>query len=272
MKKVILGVAAVSMLAIGAPAAAQYYSNVQNQYANQGQYAYQGNVSMSVRIDQLRARLQAGIQNGSIDRREALSIREQIRRLSLLERQYAVNGLSGQEHAVLTQQIRMVRQQLRMADNGANGRYAQWDREDGYSTAYGQSVDRNRDGWDDRDYDRDGRWDDDVNPNYQQGYGQQGYQQGYQQPYAQGYQQGYQQPYGQGYAQPQQGGIAGVLGQLLGTGGLRVGQQVSGNLGAVPYQYQGQYRDGNGVYYRSDGRQIYQVDARTQTVVRVFPM
>jgi hypothetical protein len=187
-----------------------------------------------VRIDQLRARLQAGVQSGSITRSEAAPIREQVRQLSRLERQYSANGLSGQERANLQKRLRMVRQQLRVADNGANGRYAQWDAEDGYPQGY-----------------------------------QQPYQQGYQQPY----QQGYQQPYQQGYQQPvQQGGIAGVLGQLLGGGGLQVGQRVTGNLYAVPPQHQSHYRDGNGVYYRSDGRRIYQIDARSQTVVRVFPI
>jgi hypothetical protein len=124
----------------------------------------------------------------------------------------------------------MIRQQLRVADNGANGRYSQWDAEDGYGQGY-----------------------------------QQGYGQGYQQPYQQGYGRGYQQPV-------QHGGIAGVLGRILGTGGLQVGQRATGDLYGVPYQYQGQYRDGNGVYYRSDGRRIYQIDARSQTVIRIFPM
>jgi nuclear transport factor 2 (NTF2) superfamily protein len=40
----------------------------------------------------------------------------------------------------------------------------------------------------------------------------------------------------------------------------------------VPSQYRYQYRDGNGVYYRSDGRAIYQIDARTDTVLRVYSM
>jgi hypothetical protein len=236
MKKHLLSIIALPMLAISAPAAAQYYPNPQSQYANQGS----GNFSF--RIDQLRARLQAGVQSGSISRREAGPIRQQIRQLNQLERQYSANGLSGQERAALQQRIRMIRQQLRVADNGANGRYSQWDAEDGYGQGY------------------------------QQGYGQ-GYQQPYQQGYGQGYQQPYQQGYGQGYQQPvQQGGIAGVLGRILGTGGLQVGQRAAGNLYGVPYQYQGQYRDGNGVYYRSDGRRIYQIDARTQTVIRIFPM
>jgi hypothetical protein len=246
MKRVILGLAALPVLAIAAPAAAQYAPNYQNQYANQGTN------NLSARIDQLRLRLQAGVQNGLITRSEARPIREQIRQLNQLERQYAYNGFSGQERADLQQRIRTVRQYLRAADNGANGRYAQWDAEEGYSQGYQQGYGQG------------------YQPN-QQGYGQ-GYQpnqQGYGQAYPP-YQQGYGQP---GYGQPvQQGGVAGILNSLLGGSGLQVGQRVPGNLYAVPYQYQGQYRDGNGVYYRSDGRRIYQIDARSQTVVRVFAM
>jgi hypothetical protein len=56
------------------------------------------------------------------------------------------------------------------------------------------------------------------------------------------------------------------------TGGLQVGQRVPYNLYGIPSQYQGQYRDGNGAYYRSDGRRIYQIDARNDTVIRIFAM
>lgn len=51
---------------------------------------------------------------------------------------------------------------------------------------------------------------------------------------------------------------------------LRVGSRVTADLGGVPYQYRARFRDGNGVYYRSDGRNIYQIDARSHTVVRVY--
>ena len=72
------------------------------------------------------------------------------------------------------------------------------------------------------------------------------------------------------------GGIAGIIGSVLGRDdddcGLRVGQRVSGGLYAVPYEYRNQFRDGRGVYYRSDGQNIYQIDARTHTVVRVYDM
>jgi hypothetical protein len=226
------------MLAFAVPASAQYYPNNQSSYGNQNQYNNQANVNLSARITQLQARLQAGVQSEAITRSEAVPIRQQIRDLIRLDRQYSMNGYTGQERAALQQRIRQVRQQLRLADGGANGQYNQWDTEDVYTQGY------------------------------QQGYNP-GYQQGYQQPNQQGYNPSYQQ----GYQQPaQQGGIAGVVNQLLGVGGLQVGQRATGNLYGVPSQYQNQYRDGNGVYYRSDGRRIYQIDARSQTVIRVFGM
>jgi hypothetical protein len=71
------------------------------------------------------------------------------------------------------------------------------------------------------------------------------------------------------------GGIGGVIDSVLGRDNcysLRVGSRATGNLYSVPSQYRYQYRDGNGVYYRSDGRAIYQIDARTDTVLRIYPM
>jgi hypothetical protein len=266
MKKILLSMAAVSALAIGAPVAAQY----QNQGYGNGNYQANVNGNVAARIGQLQARIQAGVQSGAISRQEAQPLRQQLRQLTQLERQYSINGLSGQERADLQQRIRNLRQQIQYAEGGRGrfnderygnneGRYGTSDRvdrdRDGYDDRdydrdgrwdddrYGSSdrIDQNRDGYDDRDYDRDGRWDDDVNDGR------------------------YEQP-------AQRGGIGGILGNIFGGGGLRVGQRVSGNLGGVPYEYRDQFRDGNGVYYRSDGRQIYQIDARSQTVVRVYPM
>lgn len=73
------------------------------------------------------------------------------------------------------------------------------------------------------------------------------------------------------------GGIGGLISGILGGRNdngctLRVGSRVPSNLYAVPSQYRYQFRDGNGVYYRSDGRNIYQIDARTQTVLRAYSM
>ena len=242
MKKILLSMAALSALSIGVPAAAQY----QNQGYGNGNYQNGSNQNgangnLAVRIGQLQARIQAGVQSGAISRQEAQPLRQQLRQLIQLERQYSVNGLSGQERAELQQRIRNLRQQIRFADGGQGGYNDQSYGDDEGRYSGGDRVDQNRDGYDDRDYDRDGRWDDDVNDGR------------------------YEQP-------AQRGGIGGVIENIFGGGGLRVGQRVSGNLGGVPSEYRDQFRDGNGAYYRSDGRQIYQIDARTQTVVRAYPM
>jgi len=70
----------------------------------------------------------------------------------------------------------------------------------------------------------------------------------------------------------ERGGVSGFIDSMVGGGCLRVGQRASTNLGAVPYEFRGQYRDGGGAYYRSDGRAIYQIDARTNTILGIYPM
>lgn len=52
--------------------------------------------------------------------------------------------------------------------------------------------------------------------------------------------------------------------------GLQVGQRESGELFAVPLEYQHQYRDGDGSYYRFDGRRIYQFSFSDRTVTKVY--
>ncbi len=83
----------------------------------------------------------------------------------------------------------------------------------------------------------------------------------------------YEQPYDT-YCDTNRSGIGGLIDGVLGRSNdncsLRVGSRVSGNLYSVPSQHRYRFRDGNGVYYRSDGRNIYQIDARTQTVLRVY--
>lgn len=113
-------------------------------------------------------------------------------------------------------------------------------------------ADNRSDGWYDRN-DRYGSWDD-----YDSRY------------------RGVGGPYGDGvddaYQAPPRSGLGGLIDSVFGTSSLRVGQRAPGNLYSVPSQYRGAYRDGPGVYYRSDGRSIYQIDSRTDTVVQVFPM
>jgi hypothetical protein len=80
-------------------------------------------------------------------------------------------------------------------------------------------------------------------------------------------------PYEDVYCDTNRGGIGGLIDGVFGRNDnctLRVGSRAYGNLYSVPSQYRYRFRDGNGVYYRSDGRNIYQIDARTQTVLRVY--
>jgi hypothetical protein len=75
------------------------------------------------------------------------------------------------------------------------------------------------------------------------------------------------------YAAPQQQpSIAErVIDSVLGGGGLRVGQRASGNLYGLRGGDQSRFRDTDATYYRTDGRYVYEIDARNQTVLRVHP-
>ena len=235
MTKTLMAIAAGTALATGAPALSQT-----------------ANSNIDLRINQLQTTLKTEVRAGRITRSEAQPIRQRLRELRQLEAQYSANGLTWTERRDLQVRIRDLRSQINYASRNDLTRYGanSW-------------IDNNRDGIDDRDVNRDGIIDRayGANGNYQNGY------------YGQG---GPYEPVAQ-CTTPQRGGIAGILGSVLGTGsssycGLQVGQRVNTGLYAVPYQYQGQYRDGNGVYYRSDGRAIYQIDARTNVVTRVYGM
>jgi hypothetical protein len=203
----------------------------QGQY-NQGQYGTNGygQANVDSRLALLDARIQAGIDSGAIDQREAWSLRQQLSDISRLDQRYSRNGYTAAEQQDLQRRLRAFRDQLASADGGARG-YG--------SGQYGRN-----------------------NGNYGQG-----------------------GPYedaacsGGGYGSSR-GGLGGLIDSIFGgsDGGydncttLGVGARVSGNLGAVPYEYRSQYRDGYGYTYRSDGRAIYQIDTRTNTVLRVYPM
>ena len=258
--------AATSAIAAAAPASAQSGGYGGNQgYGNRG-YGNQGYGNVEVRADQLQARLQAGVQSGAITRSEAVPLRQQLRELMRLETLYSRDGISGRERADLQQRIMSIRQGIRMAERNGDDRYGRGDdRDDRYSRDdrdLDSRYDRDNDGWDDRDSDRDGRWD--VDSRYDSN--RDGYDdRDLNRDGRWDNDQGYQQSDGRGV-------VGQILDRVTGNGGLRVGQRVSGDLGSVPYAYRSQYRDSDNFYYRSDARNIYQIDARTQTVVRVYSM
>jgi hypothetical protein len=69
--------------------------------------------------------------------------------------------------------------------------------------------------------------------------------------------------------------VGGILGSILGRGGLRSGDVITSTIGNVlgsAAGYGSQYRDNGNTYYRSDGERVYEIDARTNTVNRVYPV
>jgi hypothetical protein len=257
MNKFLLAAVAIPAMALASDASAQTNFNAG------------GGASVQNRIVNLEARIDAGIQAGVIDRTEARNLRRQTRDLRQLEMSYSQNGLTRQERQALQQRIRSLRDQVRLA--GGEG----WG---------------NRYGWNDEDFDRQA---------YGQAYGNSGYttdrygnripvqtyttdRYGNRVPvqtyatdrYGNRVQEGYS---GQGgpYLPAPNTSAQGVLGGLLGngSGGFRIGDLISGVLGgslggASNYGY----RDRSDVYFRSDGRQVYEIDARTNTVIRVHPI
>jgi hypothetical protein len=263
------------------------------------------------RIANLEARYNAGISAGVFTPSERNSLYQQLTQLRGLERSYSANGLTAAERRNLQQRIRVVRDQLRNAGGpGWANRYGWDDRElDGYASAqggvrydaygrpiggnvtydaYGRPVANNNVVYDQYGrpvatngvvYDQYGRpvannnvvYDQYGRPVYNGGYGQGG-------PY---------EPVRPstgignvvggvlGSVLGGGGGVGGLLGTILSRGGLRTGEVITGALGSVLGAATGfgpQYRDNNSVYYRSDGQRVYEIDARTNTVVRVLPV
>ena len=235
MRRILFTMGAVSALAMAAPAAAQYG------YQSQTRADADFSARFDQRMDQLASRLEAGIDAGTINRTEARDLRADLWTMVRLQRDLERNGLTAQERTDLQQRLRSLRQEFQTADGRRAGRdrYGNYedDWDDDVNSGRGGPYDADGDGWDDRDCDRDG----DVDS-------------------------------GSCTTTTTRGGLGGFIDTILGQGGLRVGQRVTGELYAVPDQYRDRYRDDSRYYYRSDGRRIYQIDARTDVVARVYPM
>ena len=152
MKKIITAIAALSAIGLAAPAVAQ------DRYGNNNSYGYNngygGGRGIEARTDQLRQRLQMGIQRGVISRQEASYLRDGIRQLTRMERQYSRDGLSRNERRFLQDRLQQLQQQIHAAERNRDGRdWGDGDRD-------GRDGRDWRDGRDDRN-DGDHRWDDD---------------------------------------------------------------------------------------------------------------
>lgn len=273
MKKILLTLAALpaAVMAVEASAQTGYYSSQTN-----------AEINVENRIRTLETRLNAAIQAGVIDRRERSSLVRQLNQLRSLERQYSMNGMSRSERQALNQRIRSMRDQLRMAagNNGWANQYGWSDRDlDVYGAAtvrydqYGRPIANSG-----VVYDQYGRVVGNTGVVYDQ----------YGRPVANGY-------YGQGGPYepvPQSSGIGnvlgnvlgsmvggnsagGMLGGILGNGGLSVGSVITSTIANALGRgttYGSQYYDRSNVYFRSDGQRVYEIDARTNRVIRIHPI
>jgi hypothetical protein len=298
MKPTLYALTALGALVAASPALAQnngyygqnngsYYSSTNNDryYDHAYNGGWEGQLSsraaIDARISRLGARLDAGVRAGTIDRYEAGRLTAELNDLRNLSRSYAYGGINASERADIAARLRSVREDIRTADNGSWDRYdsAEWGAATGYgynegydtrynngTAGYGSTYNNRTYGstYDNRGYGNGGTYN---NGAYGNGYGSSA-NNGY---YGQG------GPYEEVETCDSRGGIVGglvdsVVGRNCTTVMLRVGDRAAANLYAVPYELQGQYRDGYGYYYRSDGRAIYQIDTRTNTVLRIYPM
>ena len=97
MKTIFMTMAAVSALAVAAPALAAPWSGTRSDSS------------------ELRLEIEAGVASGAISSNEASPLRESLRRLVALEGRYGTDGFSGRENASLRQRSALLRQQINTA-------------------------------------------------------------------------------------------------------------------------------------------------------------
>jgi hypothetical protein len=270
MKKFLLTLAVIPAAVLASQASAQTYAG-----AN-------GATNIDNRIANLEARFNAGVQMRAFDQREHQRLSYRLGQLRELERRYAYDGrITTAERRSLQTQIRAVRDEMRMAGgNGWANRYGWTDRDlETYGVAnarydaYGRPMPQSG-----QVYDAYGR----PIPQTYDAYGRPIPQGGY---YGQGgaYEPAYNNRSSSGVGNVLGGvlgsvmggggGAGGVLGSVLGGGGIGVGSVITGAIASVLGRGNDYgYRDNDRTYFRTDGQQVYEIDARTHQVVRIHPV
>ena len=214
-------------LLAAAPAAAQPWQGQRTQSA-----------ALQIQID-------AGVRSGTISQRELPPLRESLRQLSMLERQFSPGGISGRENAKLQQEGNTLAPADRLRILAARKRYRQRPLRHRPARRLGSALrprasrragkqrymrDRSA-AWDDRD-DRDGRDD--------------------------------------RYGSSSRFEVSSRGDRFAGD--ARVGQRVSRRMVDLPDQYRDEYRDSDEVYYRYDSDRIYEIDRGNGLILRLFDL
>jgi hypothetical protein len=133
MKKFLIPALALAAASVAVPAAAQIRVTIGTApaygqaYANAG-YGYDRNWQpIHRRVANLDRRIDQGVRNGALTRREASGLRAELNALVRLERQYSRNGLSRQEVRDLDHRFDRLSQRVRIErrdrDNRNRGRW-----------------------------------------------------------------------------------------------------------------------------------------------------
>lgn len=125
MRKIFVALAAASALGISAPAAAQHYGG----YASQGYgYAPQGygQQSFGGLSQQFYGRIQAGMQQGRIDRQEARYLFGKVNQLAEQEQRLAYRGYGYDATQTLRVRARALERAIRKAESTPAWGYRGW--------------------------------------------------------------------------------------------------------------------------------------------------
>lgn len=119
----ISALAAVAAASVALPAAAQSYGNSAYGHPHRGPVANDYSwTSINARQANLDRRIDIGVRNGQLSRREAVNVRSQFNALVRLEAQYRRNGLNTWERADLNRRFDHLSTQIRIDRNDRNGR------------------------------------------------------------------------------------------------------------------------------------------------------
>lgn len=119
MKKILLSIAAVSAVAATALPVAAMAQSYDRGYNDRGGWNQGGD-----RVARLDQRIDMGIRNGSLDRREAWRLKSDLRETARLQHRYSRDGLSRWERADLDRRFDRISAQIR---------YERHDRDYGYN-------------------------------------------------------------------------------------------------------------------------------------------
>ncbi len=109
----LIGVSALTLSAGAAAAQSWRHDDNRGDY-RRDTYRHNGWTSIDARQAMLDRRIDQGVMNGALTRREAMRLRAEFREVARLEYRYRVNGLSGWERDDLDRRFDRLAMQIRM--------------------------------------------------------------------------------------------------------------------------------------------------------------